>query len=578
MTQQEFAQKIKAKYPQYQDMPDAELASKMLAKFPQYNESVDSAEPSFSERHPVISGIGSALKEVVAQPNRALQQIGTGIGDYAASKIKLPYAKEIASSLGFTKENAPAIDAAFKNGVEPTKSVEQGVGQALQAGANLATPFVRNPIGMGIQGAVLGAGKAMEEEKSAGDVALSGTVQGLASAALGKILNVSGTLVGQGYDAVKTRAAQSIKPVFEKLAPWFTGASKKELDIAFKQFPELTAGKLKVLTDAASPEDAESILRTEALDKVNSVISKAKGVAEDRFQTAIDAVKNKYPNATGDLARVGRFLNSQLPKFGKPVTADEKMALDSLAAVVKSPREATIDGFRTLLSDTWNIVERTEPGTPARRAATAVWGEARKELSSMTGGTIDPAMTAYSSFKTHQDLLRPAWSSAVNENTARNFVNGLTGSAKTASRDALRALEVMAGVHGKAESAIPELTITRLIRKLGVDQKITGSRLAEIMVAGGLLGSAGVIGEVVGGEKGKTVAQAGAALIFTKALAPSAISNVLLSELKSAGADVSTSAARQWLGRIMQDPKTAQVLLKMLSGGISGYTKSKNEE
>lgn len=47
MDYQEFAGKIKAKYPQYADMADRDLAQKMVAKFPQYRDiSFDSAQPT----------------------------------------------------------------------------------------------------------------------------------------------------------------------------------------------------------------------------------------------------------------------------------------------------------------------------------------------------------------------------------------------------------------------------------------------------------------------------------------------------------------------------------------------------
>ncbi len=40
LTLEQFGQKLKAKYPQYKDMPDSELAAKMLAKYPEYKDMV----------------------------------------------------------------------------------------------------------------------------------------------------------------------------------------------------------------------------------------------------------------------------------------------------------------------------------------------------------------------------------------------------------------------------------------------------------------------------------------------------------------------------------------------------------
>ena len=41
MTIEQFGQSIKQKYPQYQDLSDAELGQKMLAKYPQYQDMID---------------------------------------------------------------------------------------------------------------------------------------------------------------------------------------------------------------------------------------------------------------------------------------------------------------------------------------------------------------------------------------------------------------------------------------------------------------------------------------------------------------------------------------------------------
>src|SRR6266487_3293671 len=40
LTPTEFAQQIKAKYPDYASVPDAELAAKMLEKYPEYRDRV----------------------------------------------------------------------------------------------------------------------------------------------------------------------------------------------------------------------------------------------------------------------------------------------------------------------------------------------------------------------------------------------------------------------------------------------------------------------------------------------------------------------------------------------------------
>lgn len=64
MTIEQFGQQIKSKYPQYQDIDDAELGQKMLTKYPQYQDLISSDEPAkvktadtFLQGHGVLKGI-----------------------------------------------------------------------------------------------------------------------------------------------------------------------------------------------------------------------------------------------------------------------------------------------------------------------------------------------------------------------------------------------------------------------------------------------------------------------------------------------------------------------------------------
>lgn len=51
MTSSEFAASIKAKYPQYKDMPDADLVSAMVTKYPQYKEQIQDGSSSLPDKY-----------------------------------------------------------------------------------------------------------------------------------------------------------------------------------------------------------------------------------------------------------------------------------------------------------------------------------------------------------------------------------------------------------------------------------------------------------------------------------------------------------------------------------------------
>ena len=448
------------------------------------------------------------------------------------------------------------------------KETERTIGTGMQIGAFAAPAGVA---GAAVGGALMGAGSAMEQEKSAGDVALSGAIGGVTGAVTGKATEFLGNLVGKGKQA----AYDALKPVAKKLTA-FTGLSKKEATLAFDEFPEITAEKLNIVKNAADPADAEAQLQSDLLGKVRSTYQRAKEKVGSDFQSAIEEVQSKYADATADIPGVAKKVMDNLPKFGKPATADETSALTGVLEILREPREYTVQGTRTLLSDLHSFADRLEEGTPAKRAAMSAWNDTRQELSKMTNGEIDPAMKAYSDFLEQSDALKPVWSQATKENQARTFVQNLTSTAKTASRDAVKYMEGIApDVEGK--SVVPELTIHKLVKKLAVDQKVTGSRLGELLLAGGIYTAGGSVGELIGGEKGKQVAEVTAGLVAGHALAPSQISKVLLSGLEESGVKT-TGVFRQKMATLISDPKTAQVLLRLLQGMTQGTDKGNNDQ
>jgi hypothetical protein len=93
---QEFAAKIKAKYPQYQDMPDSVLAERMLAKFPQYKDMVEQAAPTPPEK-PGLTLASAAFPG--ASKERTPQQ-GIPLMGYGPPREVSPTEQRIVSGMG----------------------------------------------------------------------------------------------------------------------------------------------------------------------------------------------------------------------------------------------------------------------------------------------------------------------------------------------------------------------------------------------------------------------------------------------------------------------------------------------
>lgn len=83
MTPEAFAQSIKAKYPDYAEVPDAELAAKMLEKYPEYRDRVQTSAPKPAEATQPEQGFGERVANaaidmpvgMVKQAGRLVQMI-----------------------------------------------------------------------------------------------------------------------------------------------------------------------------------------------------------------------------------------------------------------------------------------------------------------------------------------------------------------------------------------------------------------------------------------------------------------------------------------------------------------------
>jgi len=160
MTLKEFGQKVKSKYPQYQDMDDEEVGQKVLAKYPQYQSQIDSGSSVVAEKNEkktIVGMAGDFVKNIFVGVTKPLVQ----------SVAQIPMAADMAVQKLSGKENvqAPTYNLPLYGEIKPPTSKEQIAGTALKTVS----------LGMGpvSGGAAFFGGSAMEENKSAKDVALS---------------------------------------------------------------------------------------------------------------------------------------------------------------------------------------------------------------------------------------------------------------------------------------------------------------------------------------------------------------------------------------------------------------------
>ena len=108
MTQAEFAQKIKAKYPQYNSLPDQELTSKMIEKYPMYKNqvSLDQQEVETPQQAGggIFSSLGNAAKNFGVGALKGAGSTVLGIGELGTKTLGRLVGADVAGTAEFAKQ------------------------------------------------------------------------------------------------------------------------------------------------------------------------------------------------------------------------------------------------------------------------------------------------------------------------------------------------------------------------------------------------------------------------------------------------------------------------------------------
>lgn len=304
LTSQQFAEKIKAKYPQYAQVDDATLAQKVLAKYPQYQSSVSDAGqatpqdydsfPSTKLQVPADSAIAQpqspgffqGLSEDLSGTNP--QSIGTQLGNTAKgvgnflfpavgdvindvkgtnTKTPLQQAGDVGSSLLSASTLIPGVDAI----TGPLKAAEvagEGANAASKAGL-LAQAGKNAALGgaFGVTGS-LGQGNT-DPGKIAEDTALGAGTGGLLGAAGGLLGNKIGNIAGE--DAASRLTSQ--KDRLKTLTKVFNDNSRNTATGATDPIKTLEQnGLLKGLKVVGSKVDASALTNQQDTGTIDNLI------------------------------------------------------------------------------------------------------------------------------------------------------------------------------------------------------------------------------------------------------------------------------------------------------------------
>ncbi len=328
MDYNEFAQKVKTKYPEYNDMDNLELAQKIVAKYPEYAETVtfeqmpteqkgiDITPRAIGER--LGNALGSAIvskrdnipyeeaykqgeEKLKAFNQEPLNQVGNAIGDMALYS-ELPILKG-GGALNFAG-NA-LIQGGIPGAIEGLKEGEPlsgaGTGAAI-AGGLQSLPIIGKPIGNAIQ-------KRIEDpvfQNKVGKIieALTSVPEKYTNRALEK------ELTGNSLFKGKFDAETAYRPIEAKLRE-----AKGMLPTS-----ESYAREFQILGDKSV--NSLNNLKTKLGNSLGEVLSKMNGQEQDfkGLQLAVDSVIRRFGeggsyNSALELApRTVEFINNALSK------------------------------------------------------------------------------------------------------------------------------------------------------------------------------------------------------------------------------------------------------------------------
>lgn len=317
MNLQEFGQTIKAKYPEYKDIPDEELGTKMLAKYPEYENMVskNASRPKSSWKELPANFLPSAGKFVGDIYQSVSHPIDTAKG---LGNIALGAAEKLIPGEQGKEQYADAVGQFFKNRYGGLDKLKETI--------------ITDPVGFASDlGTVLSGGGAIASK--------IGTASGLGKlATAGKAISQVGNAIEPLSSATRAvGTAIDTATAGKKLAPFAKRVDTSALEAAARQGVELPASSL-------SKSNVVKMLETiggRGLfgDKLNVKLEKAISKMDDIANTTVDAIK-----ADENLSSIGDNIVKSLEKYKENYIA----AKNQLFSEAKIPLITNMDVSKSI--------------------------------------------------------------------------------------------------------------------------------------------------------------------------------------------------------------------------------------
>lgn len=512
MTIEQFAQSVKAKYPQYKNIPDAELTTKMLEKYPQYKRVFNDTQPAtdgnvtsgstgqgvshtqspFDFSNPamgmnVLGQVGEAAKGAI----KGLGSTIAGIGNIGNKLLgPLVGAHDVQGTSDYVKQLQSTL---FKG-----NNTAQNVGRGAEQLAEFFVPGgAINRAGKAVEGAV-GASKLLGSLPNiAGGISLLGKA-GLESASMAGVTAAQGGSKKEiAQNAALGAGGQLIGSTLGNFSQLISPAVQSAAEKSMARALGATTKADKVLTAKVVPGLLErGVTGMSRKSLLNSFANSVKN-AGDTMSKVLDTIPADSPvNLSSVSAKLDEAKNAYLVagQGGKMVVADPQAV-------------AHIEGFQKILNQ---IGTDNAPFASVRKLR-QIWdngvaqagGYAGKTLSE--GSLIEAQKTAANALRTELVKGRPDlekvnaefnfWSNA--QKVLKDTVERTSSQGTPLTKQLTRVAGVgVGGLNGIALAAIGEIasstgwrTVTAVMRSRLADSLAKGRPQDVISLITRILGS-----------------------------------------------------------------------------------------
>lgn len=257
LTPDQFAEKIKQKYPEYQSIPNADLTQRIIAKYPQYKDQVNFSQPaSTTEQAPAYQRAKDSFLSAIGVTN-----------DEGAKKFFLHPIQTFMDSMNAQGDLAVQAKEAYKRGDYQS---------AVQHGLNYMLPFIGQ-----------NTDKAGEQLKS-GDIA----------GGIGTTLGTAAPIIAPEAKAAVSGAVKTAGSRTLLLGRTPEGAYESALKPSTTLAPEARAAMVKTGLENKIPVSAGGLEKISAL--VDDLNTKIKQTIDTGTQQGATVNKFKVASRLGD--------------------------------------------------------------------------------------------------------------------------------------------------------------------------------------------------------------------------------------------------------------------------------------